>query len=100
MAVVLLTFDDRGMHLHTFADETEPGAVLDVQRGFGNFLVTHARAATPPDARLERLGELIADAAPARFAPAKGRYTHLHATVPARRLDEWFAPFARAQDGR
>jgi len=92
-------FDDRGMYFHTLADETESGKAIELQRTFGRLLADRAKATNPPDLRIERLAGLLLDAEPTRFPPPKLRLTHTQYVVPARRLDEWFAPFFPKGEG-
>ena len=48
----------------------------------------------PPELRLVRIGALLTGAEPALKGPTPKRpYTHLVSTIPARNLDDWFAPF-------
>jgi serine/threonine protein kinase len=94
-----IAFDDRGMYFHTLADETESGKALELQRTFGRLLADRAKATNPPDRQIERLAGLLLDAEPTRFPPPKLRLTHTQYLVPARRLDEWFAPFFPKGEG-
>ena len=90
----LVVFDNFGMHLHALADETEAGKAQDFVRIFGRSLAELSRTISPPEPRLERLGSLLADLEPAGRGPtAKKPYAHLVATVPPRRLDDWFSAF-------
>jgi hypothetical protein len=97
----LVVFDDRGIHLHALADETEPGKAHDFLKIFGRSLGELARTLTPTDQRLERIGTLLADAEPAlKGLTPKRPFVHLVSTVPARRLDDWFAPFLPTKPDR
>jgi serine/threonine-protein kinase len=99
--VGLVVFDDRGMHLHALADETEVGKTHEFLRGFGRSIGDPARASTPPDRRLERIGMLLTDAEPAlKGLTPKRPYVHLVSTVPPRRLDDWFVPFLPTKPDR
>jgi eukaryotic-like serine/threonine-protein kinase len=90
----LVVFDDRGMHLHTLADESETGKAMDFVKTFGKSVGDLSRTITPADQRLGRIGHLLADAEPALKGPTPKRpFVHLVSTVPARRLEDWFAPF-------
>jgi serine/threonine-protein kinase len=93
-AAAAVLFDERGMHFHTLADETESGKAVELYRAFGRLLADQAKAPTPPDPRLQRIAGLFLDAEQTRFALPKNRLSHLHAFIPARRLDDWLAPFA------
>jgi serine/threonine protein kinase len=91
--------DERGMYFHTLADETELGKAVELQRAFGRMLADQAKASNPPDARVERLADLLLDAEVTRLPPPKLRLTHTQYLVPARKLEEWFAPFFPKGDG-
>jgi len=88
-----LYFDDRGMHFATLADETESGKATELQKAIGTFWTTIAKAANPPDLRIERLARLVLDAESPRFVLPKNRYFQHHLFIPKAKLDEWFAPF-------
>jgi len=88
-----IVFDDRGMSFHTLADETEPGKAIELQRAFGRLLADKGKATVPADLRLDRIASLLLDAEPVRLPPPRLRLTHTQHLVPARRLEEWFAPF-------
>jgi serine/threonine-protein kinase len=94
-----LVFDDRGMAFHTLADESEPGKAVELQRAFGRMLADKAKTVDPPDFRIERLAGLLLDAEVVRLPPARPRLTHTQHLVPARKLEEWFAPFFPKGDG-
>ena len=94
-----IVFDDRGMSFHTLADETEPGKAIELQRAFGRLLADKGKATEPADLRLERIASLLLDAEPVRLPPPRLRLTHTQHLVPARRLEEWFAPFIPKGDG-
>ena len=94
-----IVFDDRGMSFHTLADETEPGKAIELQRTFGRILADKAKAADPADLRVERIANLLLDAEPVRLPPPRLRLTHTQHLVPARRLDDWLAPFIPKGDG-
>jgi hypothetical protein len=94
-----IVFDERGMYFHTLADETEFGKAVELQRAFGRMLADQARATSPPDARIERLAGLLVDAEVTRLPPPKLRLTHTQYLVPARKLEEWFAPFFPKGEG-
>ena len=90
----LVVFDDRGMHLHAVADEAEPGKTLEFVKTLGRVFGDLSQRISPPEPRLERIGALLTGAEPALKGPTPKRpYTHLVTTVPARNLDDWFAPF-------
>jgi eukaryotic-like serine/threonine-protein kinase len=90
----MVGFDERGLHLHMVADESEAGKALEFVKAFGQSLETLAKRASPPDQRLERIGQLLMKSQ----APALSKkLIHLHANVPAAQLEAWFAPFERAK---
>jgi hypothetical protein len=92
--VGLVVFDDRGMHLHALAGEAEAGRAVEFVKSLGKVLGDLGRAATPPEQRLERIEALLAGAEPGpKGLTAKRPFVHLVSTVPARNLDDWFAPF-------
>ncbi len=93
-----VTFDDRGMHLHTVADETEAGKVAELQKSFGRTLDAKANASNPPDLRVQRIAHLLLDAQPGKLSLPAFRRTHLSSLVPTRKLEEWFAPFFSQTD--
>lgn len=94
-----IVFDERGMYFHTLADETEFGKAVELQRAFGRMLADQAKATSPPDPRIDRLAGLLLDAEVTRLPPPKLRLTHTQYLVPARKLEEWFAPFFPKGDG-
>jgi serine/threonine-protein kinase len=90
----LVAFDERGMHLHALADEAESGKTLEFVKTLGRVFGDLARTMSPPELRLVRIGALLTGAEPALKGPTPKRpYTHLVSTIPARNLDDWFAPF-------
>jgi serine/threonine-protein kinase len=91
LMVGIVLFDDRGMHFHTFADETESGKGLEFERAYGKVIAEWGRPAM--DARLERIGMLLSAADAPKLGQYKGGHAHYVANVPARNLDDWLAPF-------
>ena len=87
----LVMFDEFGLHLHAFADESESGKALEFVKAFGKLLSDWSRVFS--DQRLERIGNLLGEVNMAKGLMAKGRYTHLSANIPPRSLEQWFAPF-------
>jgi serine/threonine-protein kinase len=85
-------FDDRGMHVVTLAEETEPGAAAELQKAFAKMLAAKAKESTPPEPRLDKLATALGDARP--VAVLKKGFLHLEYTVPPRRVEEWLTPFA------
>ena len=88
-----VTFDERGMHLHALAEETEAGKAQEFVKVFGRSLGELSR--TVLDQRLEKIGKLVADL-DAKGATGK-RFVHLQAMVRTGLLEDWFAPFERAK---
>ena len=94
--VGLVVFDDRGMHLHALAEETEPGRGPRLPAGLRPVARRPGRVLDPARAAAGTDRALLADAGPAiKGITAKRPYVHLVSTVPARRLDDWFAPFCQ-----
>jgi hypothetical protein len=88
-----IVFDDRGMHLHTLADDLDSGKVSELQKAFAKALADKAAMSDPPDERVQRIASLLQDAEPSKLPFSKVRRSHLYHFVPNRKLDEWLAPF-------
>jgi hypothetical protein len=99
MAAAGLQFDDRGMHLHIIGDELQPGKLVEVQKAFARMLGERVKASDPPNLAVQRIANLLLEAEPSRGLLPKNRSTHLQSTVPAKQLEEWFAPFIPKGDG-
>jgi serine/threonine-protein kinase len=86
-------FDEKGMHSHTLADDPEVTKVADLQKAFAKMLEDKANESKPPDVRVQRIADLLANAQPSKLPMPGVRRTHLMNLVPYRKLEEWFAPF-------
>lgn len=88
-----ILFDERGMHLHTIADDQDSGKAAELQKAFAKALSDKVAKSDAPDSRTQRIASLLQDAEPSKLPFSKVRRSHLYHFVPARKLDEWLAPF-------
>jgi hypothetical protein len=92
-------FDEKGMHSHTLADDPDVTKVAELQKSFAKMLEEKANESRPPDLRVQRLADLLANAQPTKLPMPGVRRTHLMNLVPYRKLEEWFAPFFAKMGG-
>jgi eukaryotic-like serine/threonine-protein kinase len=88
-----LIFDERGMHLHTLAEEQEAGNAMELQKVFGRMLAAKAKESDPPDARLDKISTALLEAKPTQQFLKKG-IIHMEYLVPPRKIEESLAPFS------
>lgn len=98
LAAAGLQFDERGMHLHVIGDELEPGKLVQFQKAFARILGEQVTSSESPKLTVQRIANLLLEAEPSRGFWSKSRFVHLQATIPAERLEEWFAPFISKGD--
>lgn len=93
---IAATFEERGMNIMTLGDETGAGKVVELQRSLAKILEDKAKESNPPNLAVSHIAKVLTDAEPSPkpgpFAKNR-RLIHLVHHIPARKLEEWFAPF-------